>query len=123
MKAVDYQAARESFEQALRYDDSSAAAHLGLGVIFFHLRDDKYAERELTKAAELSPKDATAYQVLGELFYRKDDLETAVSYWEKAVELNPDAAEYPGTARTDPQGAPDREGFQSRCDEPFPGQV
>jgi len=93
MKAVDYQAARGSFEQALRYDDSSAAAHLGLGVIYFHLRDDTYAERELTRAAELSPRDATAYQFLGELFYRKDDLDTAMSYWEKAVELNPDAAD------------------------------
>ncbi len=93
MKAVDYQAARESFEQSLRYDDSSATAHLGLGVVYFHLRDDSYAERELTKAAELNPGDATAYQVLGELFYRRDDLETAVSYWEKAVELNPAAAD------------------------------
>jgi tetratricopeptide (TPR) repeat protein len=93
MKAVDYEAARDSFEQALRYDDSSAAAHLGLGVVYFHLRDDKYAERELTRAAELSPGDAIAYQVLGELFYRKDDLETAVSYWEKAVELNPGAVD------------------------------
>jgi tetratricopeptide (TPR) repeat protein len=93
MKAVDYEAARDSFEQALRYDASSAAAHLGLGVIYFHLRDDKYAERELTRAAELSPRDAIAYQVLGELFYRKDDLETAVSYWEKAVELNPGAVD------------------------------
>ena len=93
MKAVDYEAARDSFEQALRYDDSSAAAHLGLGVVYFHLRDDKYAERELTRAAELSPGDAVAYQVLGELFYRKDDLETAVSYWEKAVELNPGAVD------------------------------
>ncbi len=93
MKAADYPAARESFEQALRYDDSSATAHLGLGVVYFHLRDDTYAERELTKAAELSPQDATAYQVLGELFYRKDDLETAASYWEKAVALNPGAAD------------------------------
>ncbi len=92
LKAVDYPAARGSFEQSLRYDDTSAAAHLGLGVVFFHLRDDKYAERELTKASELDPRNATAYQVLGELFYRKDDLETAVSYWEKAVELDPDAA-------------------------------
>ncbi len=93
MKAADYQAARESFEQALRYDDASATAHLGLGVVYFHLRDDKYAERELTKAAELNPQEATAYQVLGELFYRKDDLETAASYWEKAVALNPGAAD------------------------------
>jgi tetratricopeptide (TPR) repeat protein len=93
LKARDYQAARDSFEQALRYDDASAAAHLGLGVSFFHLRDDKYAERELMRAAELDPRDATVYQVLGELFYRKDDLEAAVSFWEKAVELNPGATD------------------------------
>jgi tetratricopeptide (TPR) repeat protein len=92
MKAGDYRAAREAFEEAILYNDGDAAAHLGLGMAFFHLRDDKYAERELTKAAELDPNGAAAYQLLGELYYRKDDLETAASYWEKAVTLNPSAA-------------------------------
>jgi len=91
MKSGDYEAARGSFEQALRYNDSASDGHLGLGIAYFHLRDDTYAERELTRAAELNPKEAAAYQFLGELFYRKDDLETAASYWEKAVELNPSA--------------------------------
>jgi len=89
MKAGDYQAARDSFDRALEYNDAAAEGHLGLGIAYFHLRDDKYAERELSKALELNPKLSTAYQFLGELYYRKDDLETAVSYWEKAVELNP----------------------------------
>jgi tetratricopeptide (TPR) repeat protein len=91
MKANDYKSARDSFEQAIRYDDLSPAAHLGLGMAFFHLRDDTYAERELTRAVEINPKEAAAFQFLGELYYRKDDLETAASYWEKAVELNPSA--------------------------------
>jgi tetratricopeptide (TPR) repeat protein len=93
MKAGDYQAARDSFDRALEYNDSAAEGHLGLGIAYFHLRDDKYAERELSKALELNPKSSTAYQFLGELYYRKDDLETAVSYWEKAVELNPKATD------------------------------
>lgn len=75
MKNGDYQAARDSFEDALRYNDSDGAAHLGLGMAFFHLRDDRSAERELSRAAELNPKEAVAYQFLGELSYRKDDLE------------------------------------------------
>jgi Tfp pilus assembly protein PilF len=91
MKAGDYQGARDSFGQALRYNDSAAAAHLGLGIAYFHLRDDRYAERELKRAVEINPREATAYQYLGELSYRKDDLESAASYWEKAVELNPSA--------------------------------
>jgi len=92
MKAADYQAARNSFEQARRYNDSAAAAHLGLGISYFHLLDDQHAERELNRALEINPREATAYQYLGELYYRKDDLESAASYWEKAVELDPSAS-------------------------------
>ncbi len=93
MTAGDYQAARDSFEQAIENNNSSPDGHLGLGIAYFHLRDDKYAERELLKAIELNPRASTAYQFLGELYYRKDDLETAVTYWEKAVELNPSATD------------------------------
>lgn len=93
LKTGDYQAARESFEQALRYDDSAFDCHLGLGIAFFHLRDDRYAESELSKALELNPKASIAYRFLGELYYRKDNLEMAISSWEKAVELNPAAAD------------------------------
>jgi tetratricopeptide (TPR) repeat protein len=89
MKSGDYQGARDSYAEALRYNDSDPAVHLGLGTAYFQLRDDNAAERELTKAAELNPGESTAYQFLGEIYYRKNDLETAASYWEKAVGLNP----------------------------------
>ena len=91
LKAGDHQAARDSFEKALRYIDDDAVAHFGLGVACFYLQDDRAAERELMKAAEIDPKKPAAYEFLGELFYREDDLETAAMYWEKAVELNPSA--------------------------------
>jgi tetratricopeptide (TPR) repeat protein len=92
MKGGDYRAARDSFENALRYQDSGVEARAGLGMVYFHQREDRSAERELKRVLELDPRFAGAYQVLGELSYRNDDLETAISYWEKAVELDPSAA-------------------------------
>ena len=92
MKAKDYKSAADSFEQALRFNDSDPNAHLGLGTAYFHLKEDRLSERELTRAIELNPRESAAYQVLGELSYRNDDLETAASYWEKAVELDPSNA-------------------------------
>jgi tetratricopeptide (TPR) repeat protein len=89
IKSGDYQAARESFKQALQYDDADFSAHLGLGIAYYQLGDDRLAEQELNRAAEINPKEATAYQFLGELYYRKDDLKTAALYWGKAVALNP----------------------------------
>ncbi len=93
IKAGDYEGARDSFEQALKYNDSAQDAHLGLGIACFHLRDDRTAERELSLAAEINPREATAYQYLGELSYRKDDLELAASYWGKAVSLDPSSSD------------------------------
>jgi len=89
LKNGNYNAARDSFDEAIRYNDADSAGHLGLGIAYYHLKDDSTAERELTRAAELNPNEATSYQFLGELYYRKDDLDTAASYWEKAVALDP----------------------------------
>jgi tetratricopeptide (TPR) repeat protein len=91
LQAGDYTAARDSFNEALRYFESGAHGHLGLGLAYYHLRDDKYAEREFLRTAQLDPSSSEAHQWLGELFYRNDDLEAAVKYWEKAVALNPSA--------------------------------
>ncbi len=85
----DHRGAREAFEEALRYVDTDEAAHLGLGIANFHLRDDRAAERELGRAIELKPRDKIAYQVLGDLAYRRDDLGAAVANWEKALEIDP----------------------------------
>jgi Tfp pilus assembly protein PilF len=88
----DHRGARDAFEEALRYVDTDAAAHLGLGIANFHLRDDRAAERELERAIELKPRDKTVYQVLGDLAYRRDDLAAAMANWEKALEIDPSDA-------------------------------
>jgi tetratricopeptide (TPR) repeat protein len=88
----DHRGARDAFEEALRYVDTDSAAHLGLGIANFHLKDDRAAERELERAIVLKPRDKTAYQVLGDLAYRRDDLGAAMANWEKAVEIDPSDA-------------------------------
>ena len=92
MKTGDYRAAQDSFENALRYQDSGVEAHAGLGMVYYHQREDRYAERELKRVLEHDPRFASAYEVLGEIAYRNDDIETAILYWERAVVLDPSAA-------------------------------
>jgi len=89
LKAGDYKAACDSFEQAVRYNDSASDGHLGLGMAYFYLRKDANAENELNKVIELNSKSSEAYALLGELYYRKDNFEKAAAHWEKAIELNP----------------------------------
>lgn len=89
LKAGDYQAARDHFEQATRYNDTAFDGHMGLGIACYHLRDDANAERELIRATQINPTVSLPYQILGELYYRKDDFTTAITNWEKAVKLNP----------------------------------
>ncbi|MEK6744446.1 MAG: tetratricopeptide repeat protein [Nitrospirota bacterium] len=89
LKQGDHRGARDAFEDAVKYYDADPAAHLGLGIANFHLKDDRIAERELKRVLELDPREKTAYQVLGEMAQRRDDLAAAAAYWEKALELDP----------------------------------
>jgi len=47
--------ARDAFEEAMKYYDADPAAHLGLGIANYHLKDERTAERELQRALELNP--------------------------------------------------------------------
>lgn len=89
LKSGDYRAARNDFDEALRYYQDDAAAYTGLGAAYFHLKDDRAAERALNEALEKNPRDKTVYQILGDLAYRKDDLGEAMNAWEKALEIDP----------------------------------
>jgi Tfp pilus assembly protein PilF len=85
----DFRGARDAFEEALRYYDTDAEVYLGLGIAYFHLKEDEHAVRALRQALERNPREKRAYQVLGDLAYRSDDLEGAASSWERALEIDP----------------------------------
>ena len=71
LQAGDYHAARDSFNEALRYFEGGASGHLGLGLAYFHLRDDKYAERELSRAAATRPGVGGRIPVAGRAIIQK----------------------------------------------------
>lgn len=83
----DYGAARDAFEQAVKVEERGYEARLGLGTVYYHLREDRLSERELRLASELNPENPVPYQILGELYYRMDDLDSAITCWERAVQL------------------------------------
>lgn len=89
LKRGQYQDARESFEEAVRINDAAPDGHFGLGMAYFHLREDSHAETAFTRVVEIRPRDAEPYKMLGELYYRMDDFEQARRSWEKAVALEP----------------------------------
>lgn len=89
LKRGEYQDARDSFEEAVRINDAAPDGHFGLGMAYFHLREDSDAEKAFTRVIEIRPRDAEPYKMLGELYYRMDDFEQARRSWEKAVALEP----------------------------------
>jgi Tfp pilus assembly protein PilF len=89
LRRGDYRSARSAFDEALRYVDDDAAAHLGRGIASLHLRDDVSAERSLRQAAELDPREKEAFVLLGELAQRRDDLEAADGFWGRALDIDP----------------------------------
>ncbi len=89
LNQLDFRGARDAFEEALRYYDGDAEVYLGLGVAYFHLKQDGDASRALQRALERNPREKRAYLVLGELAYRSEDLDGAVSSWERALEIDP----------------------------------
>jgi tetratricopeptide (TPR) repeat protein len=89
LRTGEHRAARDRFEEALRFHDGDAAAYLGLGIASFHLHEDRAAQRALERALELDPRGRWAYRALGDLAYRRDDLEGAAGNWSRALELDP----------------------------------
>jgi len=92
LNAGEYKAARDDFDSALSYWQDDASAYVGLGAVYFHLQEDREAERALNQALAKNPRDKRAYQILGEIAYRRDDLAEAMIAWEKALEIDPSDA-------------------------------
>ena len=93
LRQGEHRAARDRFEEALRYHDGDAAAYLGIGIASVHLQDDRAAVRALERTLELDPRERWAYRALGDLAYRRDDLEGAAANWEKALAIDPNDRE------------------------------
>jgi tetratricopeptide (TPR) repeat protein len=82
--------AADLFREALKKDDKSAAAYVGLAMVSAESFNGKAAVDAKT-AIELDPKLAAAHELLADLALANDDRETAASEADKAIVLENDA--------------------------------
>ena len=85
LKARDFEAAIEGFNEALRADPKNAVALIGLGDAY--QRSGQFAEAEvaLKKCLTYTPDSAPAYQTLGMTYFRSNRLTEAMSAFEESL--------------------------------------
>lgn len=76
------------FQQALRYDNSSAL-HYALGYNYAELSKSEPAIEHLQQAISLDPQFTAAYDLLGELYVRMFRLEEAIGIYERLMQIEP----------------------------------
>jgi tetratricopeptide (TPR) repeat protein len=82
-------AARAEFENALKLDDSFAAARYQLGVVLLASADAAGAEAALVKAVQQEPQWASVHTALGSAFVAEGKFADAISYYQRALSLDP----------------------------------
>ena len=99
LRIQEFEAAKGSFQSALKLDEDNAAAHAGLALSYAEipakgisaLHNFRRAVGAAKKAIELDPDQAVAYRALGEAHARfKEDHEKALGYFETYLEKEPD---------------------------------
>lgn len=88
LKKGNLEAAIQSSQRAIKYDDSDFDAHLNLGIAYLNLRKYDQAEPELVAAAYINRTAVTPHYYLGLVFVMKNDLNVAQKAFETAKELN-----------------------------------
>jgi len=81
--------ARAEFENALRFDDSFAAARLQLGIVFFYSGDLSPAEAAFSKVTQIEPRWSPAFTWLGMTYYAQSRYKEAIDTYRKAIEIDP----------------------------------
>jgi len=62
--------ARTALEAALLLDDTDPRAHIELGDVLLHLRDDKGALTHFSRGVQLAPQEGTGYLLLADRYLR-----------------------------------------------------
>ena len=87
----EVQAARASFEEALRRNPDNAEARLGLARVAVAMRDSKEAEKQLAATIEQGGGDTEAWMLKGELEMTRRDFPEAQKAFERALAQSPDS--------------------------------
>ena len=82
-------AARAEFENALKLDDTLAAARYQLGIVLLASSDAAGAEAVLVKVAQQEPRWASAHTALGFAYYGGGKFKEAIDAYQKAIAIEP----------------------------------
>lgn len=85
-------AARAEFENALKLDESLAAARYQLGAVLVALGDAAGAESAFLKVTVVEPRWASAHIGLGSAYYGEGKFKEAIDAYRKALEIEPNNA-------------------------------
>jgi tetratricopeptide (TPR) repeat protein len=81
-------AARAEFENALKLQDSFAAARYQLGIVLLASSDPAGAEAALIKVTQAEPAWASAHTALGSACYGQGKFREAIDAYRKAIEID-----------------------------------
>jgi Tfp pilus assembly protein PilF len=85
-------AARAEFENALKLDDSLAAARYQLGIVLLASGDAPGAEAALAKVTQQEPRWASVHIAMGKAYYGEGKFKEAVDSYQKAIAIEPNSA-------------------------------
>lgn len=85
-------AARAGFENALKANDSFAAARFQLGVVLLASSDAAGAEAAFLKVTQMEPRWASAHLGLGSAYYGQGKFAESIAAYRKALEIEPNSA-------------------------------
>ncbi len=95
---LDFKAAMENYQMALRLDPKYAEAINNIGTIYYAQRKHKKAINQYKKALRYAPKSASIYSNLGTAYFARKKYKDAFAAYQKALELDPDVFEHRNTA-------------------------
>ena len=90
---VNLEKAHEMLERAVSQEPENGAYVDSLGWIYFRLGKLELAEKTLTDATKLMPRDATVHEHLADVIAKRGDKPRALQMYKVALSLDPDAKE------------------------------
>ena len=83
-------AAIETYEELLMYDNSCSDAWFKLGFLYSQKGESVKCEKAYLNAIRCNPENALAYNNIAILYFRRGDAEKTLEYALRAIELKPD---------------------------------
>jgi len=81
MREGQLDVALTKFKRALEYNPQSAAAHIGIAILYERLDEDKLAEKHYTRALAIEPKNPNAHNNYGQFLCRKQQYADAEQHF------------------------------------------